>query len=182
MAEKYQIVRYKIKKKKFEILTKPGTVLNYRNNKCKLNDVLESDAIFLDHRALTQASNQDLISAFGTDDKNACIITILDKGELNLSSNERKEKTDKKKAEIINYIHKYFVDPKTNQSHPIVRIENALVDAKVNVDMNQPVEEQMTEILKKLPGILSVKKVEIEAILKIPHKYLGQSQGIIRKW
>ena len=48
-----------------------------------------------------------------------------------MTAAERKAKTEKKRAEIINYIHKYYVDPKTKLPHPVVRIDAALTEMKV---------------------------------------------------
>jgi hypothetical protein len=54
------------------------------------------------------------------------------KGELQLTAAERQEKIDKKRKEIVNYIHKYYIDPKTKLPHPVVRIEGAIDEIKVS--------------------------------------------------
>jgi len=53
------------------------------------------------------------------------------KGELQLTAAERQEKVRKKRAEIVNYIHKYYIDPKTKLPHPIARLDGAIDDVKV---------------------------------------------------
>jgi ribosome maturation protein SDO1 len=63
-----------------------------------------------------------------------CIKIIMEKGEYNLSTAERKEKVEKKRKEIINYIHKYYTDPRSKTAHPVTRIEGALSEIKYNID------------------------------------------------
>ena len=48
--------------------------------------------------------------------------------------------------------------------------------------MDLPVEKQVQDIVKKFPGILTVKKTIIEGILIIPNQYIGKASGIISKW
>jgi ribosome maturation protein SDO1 len=44
---------------------------------------------------------------------------ILIKGDYQESTKERKEKVEQKRKEIVNFIHKYYVDPKTKVPHPV---------------------------------------------------------------
>lgn len=72
-------------------------------------------------------------AAFETSDEKECAKIICLKGELQLTAAERQEKVDKKKKEIVNYIHKYYIDPKTKFPHPVVRIESAIDETKVRL-------------------------------------------------
>jgi ribosome maturation protein Sdo1 len=46
------------------------------------------------------------LQSFGTDDVDTCLKTIVLKGEIQFTTAERKDKVDRKRAEIVNYIHK----------------------------------------------------------------------------
>jgi ribosome maturation protein SDO1 len=120
-------------------------------------------------------------AAFGTDKAGDIVKTIVEKGDVELNANERKEAVEKKRAEIVNYIHKYFVDPKTKTPHPVVRIQNALDTLKIRVDPDIPAERQVQEITRRLPEVLPVRKQEMEGTISIPHAFLGQAAGIIKK-
>ncbi len=48
-----------------------------------------------------------------------------------------------KRKQIIQYINKNFVDPKTKLPHPIQRIENALEDVRVIIDPFKKAEDQI---------------------------------------
>ena len=66
----------------------------------------------------------------------------------------------------MNFIHKYYVDPKTKFPHPVVRIENALVDLKYRVDADLSVDKQVQEIMRNMPGVLPVQRCAFSAALK----------------
>src|SRR5262249_24935484 len=100
------------------------------------------------------------------------------KGEVQLSAAERKEKLEQKRAEVLDHIHKFTLDPKTSLPHPMVRIENAIAQLQIKIDSELPADKQALEILKvisfltsfsciltsfvkRLPEVLPVKKSDI---------------------
>jgi ribosome maturation protein SDO1 len=42
-------------------------------------------------------------------------------------------------------IHRICIEPKSGLPHPIIRIENAMEEAKVKIDENKPAEDQISE-------------------------------------
>ena len=178
----YQVVKYKFGKNTFEILCKMGTAQKYKEGKLGINNVLVSDDVFLGHyQKGERPSPSDLTAAFKTTDMAVCAKYILDHGEINLSQDERKEKVEQRRNEIINYIHKYFVDPKTKTPHPVTRIDNALTVLKVHPDPDKSFDREIQEIVKLLPGVLIIKRCEIEATLSVPTAFMGAADGIVRK-
>jgi len=87
----------------------------------------------------------------------------------------------KKRAEIVNYIHKYYTDPRTKTPHPVVRIDAALDELKIRVDPDIPTEKQIQDIIKRMPEVMPIKKEEIEATVTIPNKHLGVASGLVSK-
>jgi len=81
----------------------------------------------------------------------------------------------------VNYIHKYYIDPRSKTPHPIVRIEAALDELKVRVDPDIPFDKQISEIIKRMPEVMPIKKEEIEGTITIPHKHMGAASGLITK-
>jgi len=180
----FQVVKYKDGKSSFELMTKPGTALKWREGKMvNLSDVLFSEEIYSDQSKGDRANEADLERAFKTSNVSDIAKVILEKGDLQLSTAERKEKVEQRRKEIVNYIHKYYIDPRTKTPHPITRIDSALTQMKVNIDPFVPVEKQFHEkIEKKLPEIIAIKKCEMAGTLKIPHAVIGSAQGIVKKW
>jgi len=74
------------------------------------------------------------------------------------------------------------MDPKTKTMIPITRIDNALTELKIRVDPDQPTEKQIQEILKKLPGVLTIKRAEVTGVVSTTHQYLGQVSGVLKKY
>jgi len=179
--QKMQVVRYKSGKHSFEIGCKPGAPMQYRAGKLGINNVLETDVVWKDLNKGDRASAADLKEVFRTDNQLECIQRILDEGQIQLTDAERKEALEMRRREIVTYLHKYYVDPKTKYPHPVTRIENALVEIKYRVDPDLPVEKQVTEIMRNLPTVLPVKKQEMVGFITIPHAHLGQAQGQLKK-
>mmetsp|Transcript_20251 Transcript_20251/g.30097 ORF Transcript_20251/g.30097 Transcript_20251/m.30097 type:complete len:276 (-) Transcript_20251:34-861(-) len=180
-SKKNQIVRYKKGKEHFEALTNTGAVGKFRKGLLGWDKVLFADEVFTDVSRGTRPTDDQLESTFGTTDSTTCLKEIIEKGELLLSAAERKEKVENKKNKVLNYLHKYYIDPKSNLPHPITRLENALVELKVRIDPDQSVEKQVTQIIKNMPAVLPIKKSIMRASITIPHKYTGACHGIIHQ-
>ena len=74
---------------------------------------------------------------------------IMKKGELNLTTEQRKKMTTEKKKQIVTYVSKTYVDPKTHLPHPPLRIEQAMIDARVSIDPFKNAEDQINDIIEK---------------------------------
>jgi len=177
-----QVVRYKHGKTNFEVACKVGTVLKYRKGQLAFENVLSSEEIWKDIKKGDRPSADELKTTFNTDDVKAIAKMIVDKGDVQLTDNERKEILEKKRNEIINYIHKYYIEPKTKTMIPITRIDSALTEIKVRIDPDQPTEKQIQEIIKKLPGVLTIKRAEISGVVSTTHQYLAQVSGVLKKY
>jgi len=106
---------------------------------------------------------------------------ICTEGEIQLTQADRNKMVETKRKQIINYIHKGWVDPKTKKPHSIVMIDNALTSIKARIDMEKSVEEQVKSFMKELVVKLPLSKIEqMEGVLIIPTKFVGQVQGFLR--
>lgn len=177
-----QLVRLKKGKKTFEVMTNPGTVLKFRAGKGPMSDVLYAEIIFKNASKGDRASDEDLQEAFETTDIKEIGEIIVKDGELQVSAKERAEKLEAKTKEIITFVHKNFMDPKTNLPHPVARLELALKGAKFRVDPELPAKSQALDLVKKLQGTLAMKKSGIEGTVQVTHKYAGQCTGILYKF
>ena len=178
------LVRYKKGGKKFEVATFPGKVKQWRDGKvASLDDVVQQRAIYTNIGNGIQAGAAELSSAFPeTTSAEAILIEILTKGEVQMTAAERKEQLEQKRKEIVNHLHKYFVNPKTGLPHPVVRIESALEELKVRIDPDMPANKQVAAIIKNLPSILPIKKQEMRGVLTIPHKHVGAAHGVVSSY
>jgi len=71
---------------------------------------------------------------FKTDDVTTIAEKIIEKGDLNLTTDQRRKMTSEKRMQVITFIAKTFVDPRSHLPHPPLRFEQALKDASVYID------------------------------------------------
>ncbi|MGB9779125.1 MAG: ribosome assembly factor SBDS, partial [Candidatus Bathyarchaeales archaeon] len=148
MSEKYTVARITKDNEHFEVLVKPQKALDYRMGKITaITEVLVTETIFSDANKGTKVSEESLRKAFGTTETLKIAETILKKGTLQLTTEQRKKMIEDKRRQIIDFISRQCVDPKTNLPHPPSRIENALEHIHYPIDPFKPVEEQAKEII-----------------------------------
>lgn len=177
------LVRLKKGKKIYEVMVHEGMVMKYREGEIKrLEDVVVAPTVFLNATKGTRASAEQLKESFGTDDMNEIIEIVIQNGEAQESAGERKDKQDAKRHEIITAIQKNYSAP-DGKPLPVVRIENALQQAKIRVDVDADATRQVTTMFPKLSTVLPMKKkaAEMEGIITVPTKLAGVVSSTVRK-
>jgi ribosome maturation protein SDO1 len=183
MSDKYTVARITKDDEHFEILVKPEKALDYRMGKIAgITEVLAAETIFADANKGTRASEENLRKSFGTTDSLKIAETILTKGTLQLTTEQRRKMTEDKKRQVIDFIARQSVDPRTNLPHPPTRIENAMEQIRYSIDPFKPVEEQAKEIIKALRIILPLKMEQISLNVTIPASYSAKAYGSIKSF
>lgn len=155
------VVRYSFGGEKFEIMVKPDPALDYKMGKKKdISDVLVSEEIYTDSKKAKRPSAEKLLKAFKTEDQTEIAQIILEKGDLNLTTNQRRKMIDDKKKQIVTFIAKTYVDPKSLLPHPPLRIEQAMKEGRVSVDPQKSVDAQVKDIVEQLRSIIALKAKE----------------------
>jgi len=175
------IARYSYEGEKFEILVKPDPALDFKLGKKKdISAVLVSEDIYTDSGKGTKPTNEKLLKAFKTEDLAEIAQIILEKGDLNLTTDQRRKMIDEKRKRIVEFIAKTYVDPKTHLPHPPVRIELAMKDARVSVDPQKSVDEQVQDIVEKLRSIIALKSENLQLEITVPAQYASQSYSVLK--
>ncbi|NWJ28059.1 ribosome assembly factor SBDS [Marine Group I thaumarchaeote] len=175
------VVRYSFEGEKFEILVKPDPALDYKLGKKKdVSAVLVSEEIYTDSGKGTKPGNEKLLKAFKTEDQAEIAHIILQKGVLNLTTDQRRKMIDEKKKQIVEFIAKTYVDPKSHLPHPPIRVEQAMKDARVSVDPQKSVDEQVQDIVEKLRSIIALKSENLQLEIIIPAQYASQSYAVLK--
>jgi len=165
----------------FEIVVDSEKAIDYKQGKAvDLSNVIKDDKIFSDAKKGLVASEHIMQEIFKTSDSLEIAKIILKHGEIQLTAEHRAKQAEEKKRQVIEIIHRNGVDPKTHLPHPVVRIENAMVEAKIHIDPNKRTEEQLQDILKKLRVILPIKFEIKEIAVKIPSEYGAKSYSILK--
>ncbi len=175
------VVKYSHDGEKFEILVKPDPALDYKlGKKNDVSSVLISDDIYSDSGKGTKPATEKLLKAFGTEDLTEIAKIILQKGDLNLTTDQRRKMIDEKKKQIVAFIAKTYVDPKTHLPHPPLRIEQAMKDARVSIDPRKNADEQAKDIVEKLRSIIALKSENLQLEIIIPAQYASQSYAVLK--
>jgi len=175
------LVRYSFEGEKFEIMVKPDPALEYKMGKKKdLSSVLVSDEIYTDSGKGTRPSSEKLLKAFKTEDQTEIAEIIMQKGDLNLTTDQRRKMVEDKKKQIVTFIAKTYVDPKTHLPHPPLRIEQAMKDGRVSVDPQKNTEEQVKDIVEKLRSIIALKTESLQLEITIPAQFASQSYAVLK--
>lgn len=162
MPKEKVIARLTIGKEHFEILVDPDLAWALKSGKeVDFKELLVSEIIYKDVRKGDKASEESLIKNFGTTDLKTIATTIIKRGELQLTTEQRRQMIENKKKQIIAFIARNCVDPQTGLPHPPIRIENAIESVRISIDPFKPVEEQAQEVIKALRTVLPLKMSQV---------------------
>jgi len=181
MSDKYTVARMTKDDEHFEVLVKSDKALDYRMGKIAgITEVLAAETIFSDANKGTRIPEENIRKAFGTTDTLKVAEMILKKGTLQLTTEQRRKMIEDKRKQIIDFISRQAVDPKTNLPHPPMRIENAMEQIHYSIDPFKPVEEQAKDIIKQLRMILPLKIEQVAVGVHVPAEYSARSYGTIK--
>ncbi len=182
-VDKAIIARYDHSGMHFEILVDCDKALDYREGKIdNLDDVLATKDIFKDVKKAEHSPESELLKVFKTSDAKEIAITIIKKGEIQLTTEHKAKLREEKRKQIVALIHRNAIDSKTGHPHPPQRIEMAMESAKVRIDEFKSVSEQVQEVITKLRPIIPIKIEKRELSIQIPADFTGKAYTPIRKF
>ncbi|MDV3293269.1 MAG: ribosome assembly factor SBDS [Nitrososphaerales archaeon] len=182
-ASKYTTVRLTIEGQHFEIIVSPDAALSFKQGKdVEPSAVIVMDEVFSDSTKGLRVGSEKLKKYFETDDESKAALEVLKRGELNLTQEQRKRLTEEKRKAIVAIISKNFVDPKTSLPHPPIRIEQAMLEARVTVDPFQDANEQTKTVLERLRTILPLKSEKVRLQVRVSPQYSGQTIGVLKNF
>ncbi len=180
--KEHVIARITLRGKRFEILVDPEKAYRLREGeKIPIEEVVVSDYVYKDVRKGLKASPNELIDIFGSDDMYKISLEIIKKGELQLTTEQRRRLLEMKKKQIIYHIAKSAIDPKSKTPIPPARIEKAMEEAKVSVDLYKSIEEQAPQIIKAISKILPMKIARALLQISIPPEYASKISNRIHR-
>lgn len=152
-------VRLQKKGKRFEIACYRNKVLSWRNKvETDLGEVLQIDSIFANVSKGMLASAKDLQEVFGTTDHRTICKEILDKGELQVSEQERAALHESIFRDVASIVADKTINPETNRPYTVSMIQNAMRQIQFSVNTSKPsksqVGEQSGSTLNKSPFLI----------------------------
>ncbi len=177
------IARLKKGKQQFEVYVDPdGAFAFKRGEKIKMEDIIAVESVFSDAGQGDHISGSDLEAAFGTTDVMEVAKFIILNGELQLTKEQRKQILEEKTRQIVTFIAQNAINPQTMTPHPPARIEKAMEEGKVHIDLYKGVEEQVNIVMKAIRPIIPIRFEEINIAVKVPAEFAAKSFGEISKF
>jgi len=169
---------------RFEIFVEPELAHDFREGEKKpeLSEVLAVEEIFKDAHKGDRASDEHLTEAFGTSDVMQIAIIILEKGEIQLTTEQRKKMQEEKRKQIVALISRNCINPVSKTPHPPQRIELAMEEVKVNVDPFKSAESQINDVIKELRPVLPIRMETTQIAVKTEAAHYGKLVGEIRSF
>lgn len=182
----FNLIVYKKHGKHFEIAVDPDLAIEYKNkkkdNKEDLVELLKAEKIFSDTKKGLRAPVEELEEAFQTTEFFKIAQIMITEGEIQLTSEHREHLRQEKRNKIVNLIHRQAIDPRTGAPHPVTRIENALVEAKVRIDEFKKAEDQIQDVLHKLKPIMPIKIDQKKYRVTLTVNYASKLQGTLKEY
>ncbi len=143
-------------------------------------DHMPAEEIFIDARKGERAPAESMNKAFASDNVREIAIQILKSGNVQLTTEQRRQMQDEKRKQVIAVIVREAMNPQTKTPHPPQRIENAMNEAGVHIDPMKPVAVQVKEVIEALRPILPISFEKLKLAIKLNGDDYGKCYGDIK--
>ncbi|KAK2197322.1 bifunctional Ribosome maturation protein Sdo1-SBDS [Babesia duncani] len=144
-------VRLKKGGERFEVACYKNKILNWRSGvETDIQEVLQSPHIFTSISKGKLANNEQLKRAFNTTDTESICMLILDKGEIQVSKEEREQFLAATFKDVVTIITEISINPVTGYPLTSTLIENTLRSIGFSVSLNESAKKQALKALTNL--------------------------------
>ena len=148
--------------KRFEIACYRNKVLTWRSKiETDLGEVLQIDTVFTNVSKGLLASSKDLMEAFGTADQRTVCKEILDKGELQVSEQERGAQIDSIFRDVASIVTDKTINPENNRPYTISMIQNAMRQIHYSVNVSKSAKSQALDVIRKLRDVMPIARASM---------------------
>lgn len=152
----------------FEVLVDPDSVDEIRSNPdASIDDHIAIDRIFRDVKKGKRASEEKMVEIFGTEDPLTVAAQIIRKGEIQITTEQRRIMIEEKRKAIVNHIVRNAINPQTGTPHPPQRIENAMSEAGVHIDPFRSVDDQLKAVIEAMRPIIPISMEKVRMAVKL---------------
>ncbi len=168
----------------FEVLVDPDLTLAFRTGDegVEISDVLAAETVFKDSKKGDKASEEMMKEIFGSTDALKVAEEIIHKGDIQVTTEQRRKMQDDRRKQIVAIVSRRAVDPHSGLPHPPQRIDGALSETKVHIDALKSAEQQLPEVLEALRVILPLKFETRRIAVKIPATHAGRAIGTVKSF
>lgn len=181
--EKAVIARFETHGEHFEILVDPELAYKLKHGEeVDFGDLIATNDIFRDAKKGERASSENVAKILGTSSLEEAAEKIIKKGDIQLTTELRRKLIERRRKQLVNYIARHAINPQTKAPHPPHRIEGALEEARVHIDLSKSFKEQLKEATKKLRPLIPLKFEERKVAAKIPPEFAGKAYPVVSKF
>jgi len=175
------IARWETQGSRFEVLVDPAAVQDLKDGKdVDLADKLALEHVFKDAKKGDKISEEHLERTFHTRDIGAIAKQIVLKGEVQVTTDQRRQLQETKRRQVVATIARNAMNPQTGAPHPPARIEAAMAEAKVHIDPFRPVDAQVQEVLDKLRPLIPIRLDVVKVRIRLPAQHYPRVIGDIK--
>jgi ribosome maturation protein SDO1 len=164
----------------FEVLVDLDEALKFKKGESDYLVPL-TDKIFENIKRGDVAAKNDLEIAFGTTDSNVIAKEIVKKGELENDQAHREGESDRKIKQVVDFLSKNAVDPRTGNPLTPERIKTAIEESRL-VIKNTPIESQTKEIIDKISLVIPIKIETRKIKITVPAVQTGKVYGLLSQY
>jgi len=178
------IARFKTHGKTFEVLVDPELAFKLKQGEKDINmeELLAVEEVFSDASKGDRASAEDLLAVFGTKDVLEVTKKIIEKGDIQITAEQRRRMIEERRKQIVSIISRNAINPQTGAPHPPSRIEKAMEEAGVHIDLHKSLDELVNEVLRAIRPIIPIRFEEVRIAFKIPSQHVGKCMGPLRNF
>ena len=170
---------------RFEVLVDPDAALAIKRGEFdgELENVIAAEDVFEDASRGDRPAENALEEVFGTTEPMEIIPEVIERGEIQITADQRREMQEQKHKQLVQHITRNAVNPQMDDApHPPERIESALEEAGFKIDPMEPVESQVDEALDLLRPVIPIRFDEMTVAVQVPPDYAGSAQAQIRQF
>jgi len=154
-----------------------GALALKRGERVNLEDILAVEDIFENASRGDRSPEEDLQKAFGTLEVLPIAEIIIKKGDISLTAEQRKQFIENKRRQVIEVIARNAINPQTKTPHPPTRIEQAMTEARVNIDPTKSTDELVKIAMKAIRPLIPIRFEVVDVAVKIPPSYAPKAYG-----
>jgi ribosome maturation protein SDO1 len=170
--------------KRYEVLVDPELVEKFKSEPSSVNidEFLATDEVWHDAKNGDRPTEDAIVSTFGSQDLTEITSQILERGNIQLTTTQRKGMVEEKRQKIIQAIHATAVDPKAKTPHPKTRIELALEESRFSIDPFKHLDELVKEAIDVLKPLIPLSFEPVRLAFRIPGSGYGAAGKFLRRY
>ncbi len=177
------IAHYDFAGDRFELLVDPDLAYLYKTGQKKeLNNILVVEEVFKNARKGERHKSNELQKVFGTTDIYKIAEIIFQKGEVQLTTEQKRKMLEEKKKQVIAILARECIDPRTGAPHTLLRLQNALEESGAHIDPFKPAEMQLEAVIKELRPLIPLKFERVKIAVRVDAEHAQRIYGFFKEY